>query len=286
MLYLDQAFGFSTSNISFAGVWLAKLIYLVQPYIYLFIFPILIIITSGVILWIWEFGQPLRQIDLETIFQDLKELPIILVFIVLSAQIYGYIEHHYILPVSGWGQHIHLWHMVLHSPLWLRIILAILLKDLIAYSYHLAMHHNMTFWRSHKWHHMQDQMYWLKGNKNSLVAKFIAKWDLIGFVLLGIPLDLTLIFVTAYSFFTFFVHSNIQWQPWMKYVEWVLVTPRYHMVHHSSNIDLQRKNLGDLFTFCDRIFGTYVNPETLDIKQQKFGILPKETLTLRDILGL
>ncbi len=256
-------------------------------YLSLFLYPLLIISVSGVIFWSWELQQPLRKIPhLPTFLQDLKELPIILLFIVLSAKIYAYLESLYILPFFEVLGQKHNWILILSSPLWIRVVVAILLKDLIAYWYHWMMHHNLVLWHAHKWHHMQQQMYWLKGNKNSLLAKFIAKWDFIGFALLGIPLDLTLFFITLYSFFTFFVHSNVEWRPWMKYVEYVFVTPRYHLVHHSSNIELQQKNLGDVFTFCDRIFGTYICPTTFDIEHEDFGLDEEEPLTLRVILGL
>lgn len=256
-------------------------------YLSLFASPLLIIAISGLILWIWELNQPFQKLQLISIFlQDLKELPIILLFIVLSAQAYASIESYYILPLFKAAGQLQMWEKVVTTPLWLRVVIAILLKDFIAYYYHWFMHRNIVLWRSHKWHHMQEQMYWLKGNKNSLIAKFIAKWDLIGFALLGIPLRVTFIFITAYSFFTFFVHSNVQWKPWMKYMEWIFVTPRYHLVHHSSNIELQQKNLGDVFTLCDRIFGTYVDPGTFDVDQEKFGLNKAEPLTVKAILGI
>ena len=207
-----------------------------------FVLPISIIAISGLILWLWELNQPFRKFEiLPVFFQDLKELPIILLFIVLSAKAYGYLEDSYLLPLFKSTEQLYMWEMMMNIPLWLRVATAILMKDFIAYIYHWLMHHNIILWRAHKWHHMQEQMYWLKGNKNSLIAKFIAKWDLIGFALLGIPLKITLFFVIAYSFFTFFVHSNVQWKPWMKHIEWFIVTPRYHFVHHSSNIELQQK---------------------------------------------
>ncbi|NJO63504.1 MAG: sterol desaturase family protein [Richelia sp. RM2_1_2] len=249
--------------------------------------PVLTLLISGTILWIWEINQPFRKIQhLSTFLQDLKELPIILLFIVVSAQIYSYIGNIFIFPAIEALTHWTGWTLVLSLPLWLRVIFAILLKDLIAYFNHWLMHHNLIFWRTHKWHHFQSSMYWLKGNKNSLIAKFIAKWDFLGFLVLGIPLDITLICVLAYSFFTFFVDSNIQWLPWMRRFEWVLVSPRYHLVHHSSDIQLQYKNLGDIFTFCDRIFGTYVDPDNFDSKDGEFGLDKDESLTARMIMGI
>lgn len=249
--------------------------------------PFLTLLISGTILWLWEIKQPFREIQhLPTFLQDIRELPIIFLFIVLSAQIYAYVSDLFIFPIIEAVTHSVGWTSVLDMPLWFRLIIAILIKDLIAYFNHWLMHHTFIFWRTHTWHHLQKPMYWLKGNKNSLMAKIIAKWDFIAFPILGIPLDITFACVLAYSFFTFFVHSNIQWLPWMRTVEWILVTPRYHLVHHSSDIQYQHKNLGDIFTFCDRIFGTYLDPDTFDPSGEEFGLDEDESLTSRMIIGL
>ena len=249
--------------------------------------PLLTLLVSGTILWLWETKQPFRKFQhWPTFFQDLRELPIIFFFIILSAQIYACISNLFILPTIETVTSSIGWTVVLSLPLWLKIIIAICIKDLIAYFNHWLMHHNIVLWRTHKWHHLQKDMYWLKGNKNSLMAKIIAKWDFIAFPILEIPLDITFVCVLAYSFFTFFVHSNIQWLPWMRTLEWVLVTPRYHLVHHSSKGQYQHKNFGDIFTFCDRIFGTYVDPETFEPTHEEFGLDEDESLTLRTIVGI
>ncbi|MCC5631136.1 sterol desaturase family protein [Nostoc sphaeroides CHAB 2801] len=252
-----------------------------------FLIPFLTLLISGTILWLWEIKQPFRKIQHLPIFlQDIRELPIIFLFIVLSAQIYSYISDLFIFPIIEAVTHSVGWTSVLHLPLWFRLIIAILIKDLIAYFNHWFMHHTFVLWRVHKWHHLQKPMYWLKGNKNSLIAKIIAKSDFIAFPILAIPLDITFTCVLAYSFFTFFVHSNIQWLPWMRTVEWILVTPRYHLIHHSADIQYQHKNLGDIFTFCDRIFGTYIDPETFDPSHEQFGLDEDESLTPKMIIGL
>jgi sterol desaturase/sphingolipid hydroxylase (fatty acid hydroxylase superfamily) len=249
--------------------------------------PALTLVLSGSLLWLWEIKQPFRKIEsLSTFIQDLRELPIIFLFIVLSAQIYAYINDSWFMSAIGHFTHSAPWMFLISLPLWFRLLIAILIKDLIAYVNHWLMHNTWILWRDHKWHHLQKPMYWLKGNKNSLLAKIIAKWDFIAFPLLAIPFNITLFCVLAYSFFTFFVHTNIQWFPWMKVLERIFVTPRYHLVHHLNEMEYQHKNFGDIFTFFDRIFGTYIDPETVDISSKEFGLEDSETLTVRMILGI
>jgi len=78
------------------------------------------------------------------------------------------------------------------------------------------------------------------------------------------------------------MHLNVSWR--LKWMEWLLVTPRYHHVHHSSNPEHYLANLGILFTVWDRLFETYVNPD--EVKEPlSFGIGEKVPL-VRLALGV
>jgi sterol desaturase/sphingolipid hydroxylase (fatty acid hydroxylase superfamily) len=250
--------------------------------------PLLTLFISGVVLCICEIKKPLREIQyLSTFLTDIRELPIVLLFVVISTQISSYLSSLFVFPAIEAITHSTVTVLVLNLPLWLRVIIAILLKNFIAYFNHWLMHYNSFLWRSHKWHHLQKPMYWLKGNKDSLVYNIIFSWDLLFFSLLEVPLNATLIFTIAYSFSNFMVHANIQWSShWMKKIEWVLVTPRYHLSHHSRNIQLHGKNLGDIFTFHDRIFGTYIDPDNFDFSYDEFGLDEEELPTVRMIIGI
>jgi len=62
------------------------------------------------------------------------------------------------------------------------------------------------------------------------------------------------------------------------------VTPRYHQIHHSSDPQHYRANLGSLLTIWDKIFGTYFDPNTVKEKL-RFGIGEKIT-PVRLVLGI
>jgi sterol desaturase/sphingolipid hydroxylase (fatty acid hydroxylase superfamily) len=53
-----------------------------------------------------------------------------------------------------------------------------------------------------------------------------------------------------------FMHLNVTWPS--RRLEWILVTPRFHRVHH--DVGMRHGNYGIRFTFWDRMFGTYVAP--------------------------
>jgi len=64
------------------------------------------------------------------------------------------------------------------------------------------------------------------------------------------------------------MHMNVTWRS--RWLEWVLVTPRYHHIHHSNRPEHHGANLGSRLTIWDQIFGTYVDPE--DVRDITFGI--------------
>ena len=63
------------------------------------------------------------------------------------------------------------------------------------------------------------------------------------------------------------MHMNVTWRS--NWLEWVLVTPRYHHIHHSADAKLHDGNYGALFSIWDRLFGTYLDPDTT--APRKFG---------------
>jgi sterol desaturase/sphingolipid hydroxylase (fatty acid hydroxylase superfamily) len=75
---------------------------------------------------------------------------------------------------------------------------------------------------------------------------------------------------------------NVTWPS--RWLEWILVTPRFHQVHHSDDPQHYVANLGDLLTVWDRLFGTYVDPASIR-KELTFGI-DSNPSTARLVLGV
>ena len=53
-------------------------------------------------------------------------------------------------------------------------------------------------------------------------------------------------------------HTQIPWR--FGPLHWVLVTPRFHLYHHSIDPAHHDRNFGIVFSFWDRLFGTYRAP--------------------------
>jgi len=63
------------------------------------------------------------------------------------------------------------------------------------------------------------------------------------------------------------MHLNVTWRS--GWIEWIFVTPRYHHVHHSAD-RRHLGNFGSLFTLWDRLFGTYIAPDSIT-RPLRFG---------------
>lgn len=156
-------------------------------------------------------------------------------------------------------------------PMLARIGIYLLISDLGYYWAHRLMH-TKPLWRTHQWHHSPNYMYWLAGCRATIPHQLLvtAPYVLAAPILYPAPWWV----FTALGILSYLVvdwmHLNVNWGGTV--LEWVSVTPRYHHVHHSSNPRHYNFNLGNMFTFWDRLFGTYVDPETLNRKEISFGI--------------
>lgn len=149
---------------------------------------------------------------------------------------------------------------VLALPFAVRFLLFLLLTDFLYYWAHRLMH-SRHVWRIHKWHHSPTYMYWLAGNRGSLLQ--------VGLVFFLSAFADGLLFDAAAGRLALFVlvfnalrndwmHLNVPWGGHR--LEWFVVTPRYHRIHHSDHPDHYEKNLAITFPIFDRLFGTYFDP--------------------------
>ena len=144
-------------------------------------------------------------------------------------------------------------------PSAIRILLALFMVDFVIYWIHRAQHRNDLFWRTHAWHHSIEQMYWFAGFRTSFLHSFL-------YNIPQVVIPVTLFKLSpaeagiGYSLgllIQFVEHTN--WKMSFGPLNWLLVTPDYHRIHHSATLH-RGQNLGTTFRLWDRMFGTYVDP--------------------------
>jgi sterol desaturase/sphingolipid hydroxylase (fatty acid hydroxylase superfamily) len=171
----------------------------------------------------------------------------------------------------------------LQWPLAVRIFLYLVLADFGHYWVHRLLH-TRHLWRAHKWHHSPTYMYWLAGVRGSIIQMTLTNMAYIaaGAFLSVAPWWMFWAILLKGMAQNDFMHLNVWWGN--RWLEWIIVTPRYHHVHHSDNPAHYGGNLAALFPIWDRVFGTYVDPEKVP-RNLTFGI--GETVSpLRLVVGI
>ncbi len=151
---------------------------------------------------------------------------------------------------------------VLALPLSVKILLFLIVEDFGLYWVHRLMHTKYV-WRVHKWHHSPTYMYWFAGVRATFPHCVLFNLPFIVAlpILYRAPSFVFPLIMVEHMFRNDWMHMNVTWKS--NWLEWIFVTPRYHHIHHSEKVEHHVANLGSWLTIWDRMFGTYVNPETV-----------------------
>ncbi|MEO6916821.1 MAG: sterol desaturase family protein [Chitinophagaceae bacterium] len=162
------------------------------------------------------------------------------------------------------------WRMTLN---WWTIIPCILVYDVCSYWAHRVSHGNRFFWATHVVHHSAEHYNLTVSFRLSWVQHFKIIF-LIPIVLFGFHPVIFFIVNQIMVLFQFWQHTEyIKRLP--GFIEWSIITPSNHRVHHGSDEKYIDKNFGVLFTFWDRMFGTYAREEA----SPTYGITSKIKLS-------
>lgn len=161
---------------------------------------------------------------------------------------------------------------LIHMPSYIELIIGFILFDLWMYLWHRLIHRNIFLWRFHRMHHSDPEM------DNTTALRFhpgeIALSSLIRLIIIPI-LGMNFIQLLVYEIMLqpviLFHHSNIGLsEKWDRLLRSIIVTPNMHRVHHSREGIEFSSNYSSIFSFWDRLFGSFRKIDnTLTIK---FGL--------------
>ena len=139
---------------------------------------------------------------------------------------------------------------------WLTYIIAFLCIDFAGYWVHRWSHHINVFWNLHIIHHSSEEFNLACALRQS-ISMFVNPFTflLIPAALLGVPNEVIATVGPLHLFAQFWYHT--QHINKMGLLENIIVTPSHHRVHHAINKEYLDKNLGQIFIFWDKLFGTY-----------------------------
>ena len=161
---------------------------------------------------------------------------------------------------------------LIELPVWVELLIAIMILDFSAqYLVHYLLHKVKWMWKFHMIHHSDTKVDATTGTRHhpgDYVLREI--FALFAVVLLGMPFAFYMVYRIASIFFAYFTHANINMPSWIdKPISYVFVTPNMHKFHHHFERPWTDTNFGNMFSFWDRIFGTFVYD---DPKKVKYGL--------------
>ena len=153
-------------------------------------------------------------------------------------------------------------------PLSLYIIFGVLFLDLIgAYLPHYVQHKVKFLWKIHLVHHSDHKVDTTTANRHhpfESVVRYL--FTLLGVALLGANMGLVFLYQSLSVVLSQFNHANINISLKIdKFLSFFIVTPNMHKVHHHYVMPYTDSNYGNIFSFWDRLFGTFksLNPSKI-----------------------
>ncbi len=171
-----------------------------------------------------------------------------------------------------------LFHM-LNWPLWLEYVLCFALLDLSIYWQHRLFHVIPLLWRMHRVHHADldlDVSSGVRFHPLEGLLSMLGKMAVI--VALGIAPSLVLIFELVLNLCATFNHGNIYISPRVdRYLRYILVTPDFHRIHHSTELTESQKNYGFSVPWWDYLFGSYLPEAQRNQTDMELGLAETQT---------
>lgn len=153
---------------------------------------------------------------------------------------------------------------------WLVYVLAFISIDFASYWNHRLCHKVNFFWNIHVIHHSSEEFN-LACALRQTISNVIGYFPilLIPAAILGIPNEVIALLAPIHLFAQFWYHTKHIGK--LGFLEYIIVTPSQHRVHHAINDIYLDKNLAAIFCVWDRAFGTF--QEELEDVPPVYGVL-------------
>ncbi|MFT7421112.1 MAG: alkylglycerol monooxygenase [Arcticibacterium sp.] len=152
---------------------------------------------------------------------------------------------------------------------WVNVLIAFIALDFTGYVGHRINHSINFFWNQHLVHHSSEEFNLACALRQS-ISSFIGFFTifLLPAALFGVDFQIIAIVAPIHLFAQFWYHTTYIGK--MGFLEKIIVTPSHHRVHHAINPIYLDKNMGQIFIFWDKWFGTF--QEELEDVPPVYGI--------------
>lgn len=152
---------------------------------------------------------------------------------------------------------------------WWVFVIAFIGKDFAGYWRHRISHSVNIFWNEHIIHHSSEEFNLACALRQS-ISMFVSFWAILylPLAILGVPAEVIAVVAPLQLFAQFWYHTRLIKR--MGFLEYIIVTPSHHRVHHSINPEYLDKNFGQIFILWDKLFGTF--QEELETVPAVYGV--------------
>lgn len=228
-----------------------------------------IILVGGItFFWVLEGLLPLRGLPYQKWRHALPNF-----FFTITSIVVNFVLAFLLLATADWVQthQFGLLHLI-DLPFWLYVALGVMLLDFVgAYLAHYVEHRVKPLWMVHLVHHSDHHVDTTTANRHHPLESLVRfSFTLFGVFVLGTPIGIVMLYQSLSVVLSQFNHANIQLPKKLDAVlNYVIVTPHMHKVHHHYVLPYTDSNFGNIFALWDRLLGTYKN---LDAKQIVYGV--------------
>ncbi|MFK7948624.1 MAG: sterol desaturase family protein [Saprospiraceae bacterium] len=160
---------------------------------------------------------------------------------------------------------------LVHLDAWLPLpilwLFALLFADLVAYWHHRLSHEINFFWAAHIVHHQSEELNVTTVFRVSAFAVINRTLFWIWLPIVGFSPMISSVAIMFIGLYQFVSHTRLIDK--LGILEYILVTPSHHRVHHARNPQYLDKNYGHVFIIWDKMFGTF-EPE---VEEPQYGIV-------------
>ncbi len=172
--------------------------------------------------------------------------------------------------ILAWFFHFHFFEIQNPILYWGLLFLA---EDFVYYVLHVVDHYSRFFWAAHVTHHSSEQFNLTVGFRSSVFQPLYRFIYFIPLSLMGFKVADMAVMYSITQIYGILVHTSyipkLRKMPF-KLLEYIIITPSQHRVHHASNIEYLDKNMGMCLSIWDRMFGTF--QEERDDLVIKYGL--------------
>ena len=148
-------------------------------------------------------------------------------------------------------------------PAYVQIIAAMMLAEFFLWFNHFARHKIRTLWFFHAVHHSQRELNIFTDDRAHIVDLTIGSLlSFIPFFIFNVStLNAVLVIGLYKPIHNRFIHANVKIN--LGWLGWLLTSPQFHRVHHSSEPEHADKNFGVYLSVYDYLFGTACRSRTI-----------------------